>query len=189
MYFQSDSLFGSISSVITEILVVSITRFMNNTQAITNPTSMATVKSKITVRKKVISRTATSDLGFSTILEHSPSTHVIGNDNQYTSQTGHRNILCQWHQESKISNNTTACTIPATGDFPPLLIFVMVRAIAPVAGIPPNIGDTKLAIPCAISSVFESWRSPITPSATAAESKDSMAPNTAIVMATGNRFW
>ena len=33
-------------------------------QAITNPTSMATVKSKITVRKKVISRTATSDLGF-----------------------------------------------------------------------------------------------------------------------------
>ena len=45
-----------------------------------------------------------------------------------------------------------------------------------------------LAAPWAISSVLESCRSPITPSATVAESKDSMAPNTAIVMATGNKF-
>ena len=47
---MSDSLFGSISSVMTEISVVSITRFIKRTQAMINPTSIATVKSKMTVR-------------------------------------------------------------------------------------------------------------------------------------------
>ena len=42
------------------------------------------------------------------------------------------------------------------GDFPPLLILVMVRAMAPVAGIPPKRGAMILAAPWAISSVFES---------------------------------
>ena len=92
-------------------------------------------------------------------------------------------------RNSRISSNTTACTMPATGVFPPLLIFAMVRAMAPVAGIPPNSGVAMLATPCAISSVLESCLSPITPSATVADSKDSMAPSTAIVMATGNKFF
>ena len=72
------------------------------------------------------------------------------------------------------------------GVLPPLLMLVIVRAIAPVAGIPPNKGATMLAAPCAISSVLESWRSPITPSATVADNKDSIAPSTAMVIATGN---
>ena len=61
----------------------------------------------------------------------------------------------------------------------------MVRAIAPVAGMPPKIGVTTLATPCAISSVFELCLSPITPSATVAESSDSMAPSMAMVNAVG----
>ena len=61
---MSSSEFGSISLVITEILVVSITRFINNTQAMINPTSIAMVRSKMMVRKKVISNTVTSDFGF-----------------------------------------------------------------------------------------------------------------------------
>ena len=73
--------------------------------------------------------------------------------------------------------------IPATGVRPPLLMFVIVRAMAPVAGIPPKIGEARLAIPCAISSVLELCLSPMTPSATVAESNDSMAPRMAIVMA------
>ena len=77
----------------------------------------------------------------------------------------------------------TACTIPAIGVRPPLLILVIVRAMAPVAGIPPKMGEAMLAIPCPISSVFELWWSPITPSATVADSSDSMAPSTAIVTA------
>ena len=59
-----DSSFRLISSLITEISVVSITRCMKSTQAMTRPTSIAMVKSKITVRKKVISNTVTSDFGF-----------------------------------------------------------------------------------------------------------------------------
>ena len=77
--------------------------------------------------------------------------------------------------------------IPATGVLPPLLILVIVRAMAPVAGMPPNNGVIRLAVPCAISSVFDSCLSPVTPSATVADSNDSIAPNTAIVMATGNK--
>lgn len=50
------------------------------------------------------------------------------------------------------SNNTSACTMPAMGVFPPFLILVAVRAIAPVAGMPPKNGVTKLAIPWAINS-------------------------------------
>ena len=60
----ADSSFRFISSLITEISVVSITRCMKSTQAMTRPTSIAMVKSKITVRKKVISNTVTSDFGF-----------------------------------------------------------------------------------------------------------------------------
>ena len=48
-----------------------------------------------------------------------------------------------------MSSNTTECTIPAIGVRPPLLMLVIVRAMAPVAGIPPNIGEARLATPCA----------------------------------------
>ena len=182
-------MFGSISFLMTEISVVSITRRMNNTQAITNPHSMAMVKSKITVRKNVINKTVTSDLGFFNkalkvrqplmlydTITSTPAKQAIG-------------MYCaNGIRSRRISSNTAAWIIPAIGVLPPLLMLVMVRAIAPVAGIPPKIGVTTLAIPWAISSVFESCLSPITPSATAAESKDSIAPNTAMVMATGKRF-
>ena len=64
--------------------------------------------------------------------------------------------------------------MPATGVRPPLLMLVIVRAIAPVAGIPPKIGEARFASPWAISSVLELLRSPMTPSATVAESSDSI---------------
>ena len=50
-----------------------------------------------------------------------------------------------------------------------------------------NIGLARLAIPCAMSSVLESWRVPITPSATVAESSDSMAPSSAMENAAGSK--
>ena len=40
-----------------------------------------------------------------------------------------------------------ACTIPATGVCAPDRMLVAVRAIAPVAGSPPNSGDATLATP------------------------------------------
>ena len=67
-------------------------------------------------------------------------------------------------------------------------MFVIVRAIAPVAGMPPKNGTTTFATPCAMSSVFELCLSPITPSATIADNRLSMAPNIAIVNAEGKSF-
>src|SRR2546430_2188925 len=80
-------------------------------------------------------------------------------------------------------SSVTACVIPAMGVRPPFRTLVAVRAMAPVAGIPPNSGDAMLAIPCATSSMFERWRPPIIPSATTAERSDSTAPSNAIVNA------
>ena len=58
-----------------------------------------------------------------------------------------------------------------------------VRAIAPVAGRPPNSGDSTFASPCAVSSTFGSCLSPDIRSATTAESSDSIAPSIATVSA------
>ena len=57
---------------------------------------------------------------------------------------------------------------------------------APVMGIPPKTGTMMLAAPCAISSVLERCLSPVTPSATVAERRDSMAPSIAMVKAEGS---
>src|SRR5579872_789848 len=73
--------------------------------------------------------------------------------------------------------------IPATGVRPPFLMLVAVRAIAPVAGIPPNIDEQILATPWAINSVLERWFPPVMPSATTADSKDSILPSIAMVKA------
>ena len=59
---MSDSSF--ISSMITFTSVVSDIRFMKSRQAMMSPTSIATVRSKMIVRKKVMSSTVTSLFGF-----------------------------------------------------------------------------------------------------------------------------
>ena len=43
-------------------------------------------------------------------------------------------------KKRNISRSTTACTTPATGVRPPLVMLVIVRAMAPVTGIPPKKG-------------------------------------------------
>ena len=56
---------------------------------------------------------------------------------------------------------------------------VAVRAMVPVAQMPPNSAEPIFAAPCATSSQFERCRRPVMPSATTAESSDSMAPSSA----------
>ena len=73
--------------------------------------------------------------------------------------------------------------MPAIGVRAPDRMFVAVRAMAPVAGSPPNSGDNTLAIPCAVNSTFGSCRSPDKRSETTAESNDSIAPSMATVRA------
>ena len=71
--------------------------------------------------------------------------------------------------------------LPAIGEVAPLRTLVTVRAMVPVAGMPPKKGLTKFATPWAISSWLGSWRSPVSPSATRAHSSDSIAPSKAKV--------
>ena len=97
--------------------------------------------------------------------------------------------LARGIRNRSMRRSTTAWTMPATGVRPPLLILVIVLAMAPVAGIPPKIGVTILAMPRAMSSVLELCLALIIPSATVAESRDSMAPSAAMVMAIGKRFF
>ena len=83
-------------------------------------------------------------------------------------------------------SSVTAWIIPAIGVLAPARIFVAVRAIAPVAGIPPNNGEARLAMPCATSSTLELCLVPLMLSATTAESRLSTAARSATVMAEGN---
>src|SRR5436309_716746 len=73
--------------------------------------------------------------------------------------------------------------IPATGVCAPARMLVAVRAIAPVAGNPPNIGEKILATPCPINSTFGLWRSLLIRSETTADMRDSIAPSIATVKA------
>ena len=84
---------------------------------------------------------------------------------------------------STTPSSSSACTMPATGERPPFWILVPVRAMAPVAGMPPKNGTTILAMPWAISSWLESCLSPIIWSAATAHSSDSIAPSRAMVKA------
>ena len=76
--------------------------------------------------------------------------------------------------------------MPAMGVRPPFLMLAAVRAMAPVAGIPPNSAEQVLPRPCATSSILELWRAPIISSATTALSRDSMAARMAMVNASGS---
>ena len=58
-----------------------------------------------------------------------------------------------------------------------------VRAIAPVAGIPPKSEDIILPTPCPTSSAFERWCPPIIPSETTHDKSDSIEASIAIVNA------
>ena len=90
---------------------------------------------------------------------------------------------------TRIRRRTPAWTIPATGVRPPFLMFAAVRAIAPVAGIPPNKAETIFPAPWATSYVLERCFTPIMPSATTKESRDSMAARIAIVNASDKDPW
>ena len=84
------------------------------------------------------------------------------------------------------SSRNSECSMPETGPRAPARTLVAVRAIVPVTQMPPNSAEPILAKPCATSSQLERWRRPVMPSATTADSSDSMAPSSANAMASGN---
>ena len=85
----------------------------------------------------------------------------------------------------KTSRNS-ACSMPETGPCAPARTLVAVRAMVPVTQMPPNSAEAMLATPCATSSQLERCRRPVMPSATTADSSDSMAPSSAKATASGS---
>ena len=122
------------------ISAVSAILFMNNKAARTTPISIATTRSKNTVRKKVTTSTMMSLLG--ALLQR------LKNDSQSaifaatTKSTAARVVIginaARGISTSSIIVSVMQCAIPAIGVRPPFLTFAAVLAIAPVAGIPPN---------------------------------------------------
>ena len=79
--------------------------------------------------------------------------------------------------------------MPATGPWAPARTLVAVRAMVPVTQKPPKRPEATLATPWPTSSVFERWRRPVMPSATTAESSDSIEPRSAKLKAAGSTAW
>lgn len=75
--------------------------------------------------------------------------------------------------------------MPETGLVAPARTFVAVRAIVPVTQMPPKSAEQIFATPWAISSMLERCLRPVIPSATTADSKDSIAPRRANETASG----
>ena len=76
--------------------------------------------------------------------------------------------------------------MPETGPRAPARTLVAVRAMVPVTQRPPNRAEPILAKPCATSSQLDRCRRPVMPSATTADSSDSIAPSSANAIASGS---
>ena len=144
-------------------------------------------RSKKTVRPKLIRRTRLSVLEevFSRRTKPSRWLMLYATIKRIAAMVGMGIKLARGIKNSSTSSSTTECTIPAMGVLPPLLMFAAVRAIAPVAGIPPKNTEAMLPRPCATSSALGLWRESIIVSATTQERSDSMAAKMAMVKASG----
>ena len=117
-----------------------------------------------------------------------PVAHVPRDHQQDRGQHRHRHQRGERRRpqhDRRAASARGRCRRPASSR--PARTLVAVRAIAPVAGSPPKSGEAMLATPCATSSTFGLWRSPVIRSATIADISDSMPPSIATVNAGGSR--
>src|SRR5207245_7694224 len=88
-----------------------------------------------------------------------------------------------------MQSRVSAWIMPATGDCAPERMLVAVRAMAPVAGRPPNMGEKMLATPWPINSTLGLWRSLVMRSETTADMSDLIGPSIATVKGGRSRQW
>ena len=144
------------SGVTRDTVVVRLTRRMNSSAAITMPTSTATVRSASTVSSERHQPDQDVGVGLLPDLARSRATRPCSRRRR----TGSRPAPAAARRRrsgapnSSTPSSVSAWIIPATGERAPERMLVAVRASAPVAGKPPNSGETMLATPCANSSVF-----------------------------------
>ncbi len=87
------------------------------------------------------------------------------------------------------ASTTPEWMIAASGEKAPARTLAALRAIAAVAVMPPNSGATRLPMPWPINSALGSCLLPLMPSATTAQSSDSMAPSMAMAKAGASNWW
>ena len=167
------------------ISAVSAIRFINNNAASTTPISIATTRSKNTVKKKVATRTMMSLFG--AVLQRRKKEVQSAIFAATTRRTAAKVVIginaASGIKTRRMIVKVIQCTIPAIGVRPPLRTLAAVLAIAPVAGIPPKSPEKIFPSPCPISSALDLCVSPIIPSDTTAESRDSIPARMAIVNA------
>ncbi len=167
--------------------VALLIRWMKRTEPNAKPVTMASVRSRKMVRKKVAASTVTSPqpdrtriamAGFSIMFQATTARTPASAASGMYEASGAATIMK--------SRRKRACSIPETGPCAPARTFVAVLAIVPVTQNPPKSAAPILATPCATSSQFERCRRPVMPSATTADRSDSMAPKSVNEMAAGS---
>ena len=126
------------------------------------PTSTATVRSASTVSAKVSSHTTRRSIRARSrpaISRHSPMFQATTSSTAASVASGTKaasgaSAKHRRRQREGVDDRRRP------GVRAPARMLVAVRAIAPVTGMPPTIGTTRLAMPCATSSALESCRSP-----------------------------
>src|SRR5699024_7480702 len=156
----------------------------NEIIASNKPTGTATVKLTNTVNKNVVIKTSESPDRSFTIWAKDLISLILS---ATTIKIGAilASGMCEAYgaNKSNVNKTNTLLKTPEQRLTAPLLIFVAVRAIAPAAGIPPNKGVMILAKPCPNNALFDRCCFPVIPSATTADSKDSIPPSMAITKA------
>ena len=166
--------------------VVTAMRLMNSTAPRENPTTIPSVRSRNTVNRKVASSTTASPRELRSSVANSCFSAMFQATIVSTPASAASGISeASGAASSMNSRRKTECSMPAIGPRAPARTLVAVRAIVPVAQMPPNSAEPMLATPWATSSQLDRWRRPVMPSATTAESSDSMAPSSAKDRASG----
>ena len=170
------------------ISAVSAIRFIKSRAANTTPISMATTRSKNTVKKKVATRTMMSLLG--AILQRRKKEDQSAMLAATTKSTAASVVIgisaASGINTRRIMVKVMQWVIPAIGVRPPFRTLAAVLAMAPVAGIPPKRPEKIFPSPCPTNSALDLWVSPIIPSETTADSKDSIPAKIAMVNAGDN---
>ena len=160
---------------------------MNIKLAAVTPAPIATVRSTKTVRPKVSNRIQRSPPGMRIRATNRPASLI---PQATASRIAASAAIGTWAinppPASAKTSRKRAWNTPESGDRAPDRMLVAVRAIAPVAGSPPNSAEARLATPWPTSSWFDRCLYPVIPSATTQERSASMPARNAIVKAAGN---
>ena len=185
---RSSAEWSPVSSGTSSSVADAATARSASTTATPTPTATAVTRSTATVTTNVSASTAASlrvDRARASSDALSIICTAVAKSTPASAASGIR--LTSGPAVKTITARTPACTTAESFDVAPARTFTAVRAMAPVAGTPPNTGAARFARPCPNSSRSGSvvWLT-LMPSATVADSRLSSAASAAIASADGS---